>query len=81
VAAVARSKTTSTAPTRTDERTELLTADEVAGVLKVPKSTLYQWSYQGEGPPVVRVGRHLRYPSDLLDGWIDSGMKERHHNE
>ena len=58
---------------------ELLTIDDVAALLKVPKSTLYQWSYQGEGPPVVRIGRHLRYPSDLLADWIDSGMKERHH--
>jgi excisionase family DNA binding protein len=78
VAAVARSKTTSTAPIRTGSRTELLTVDDVAAVLKVPKSTLYQWSYLGEGPPVVRVGRHLRYPSDLLTGWIDSGIKVRH---
>jgi excisionase family DNA binding protein len=58
---------------------ELLTIDDVAALLKVPKSTLYQWSYQGEGPPVVRIGRHLRYPRDLLDDWIDSGMKQRHH--
>ncbi len=35
---------------------ELLTVDQVATVLKVPKATLYQWSYQGEGPPVVRSG-------------------------
>ena len=56
---------------------ELLTVDQVATVLKVPKATLYQWSYQGEGPPVVRIGRHLRYPSDLLDTWITSGMKVR----
>ncbi len=72
-----RSKTTSRAPARTGGRTELLTVDDVAAVLKVPKSTLYQWSYLGEGPPVVRVGRHLRYPGDLLDLWIDRGMKQR----
>ncbi len=76
-----RSKTTSKTPGRTGGRAELLTVDDVAAVLRVPKSTLYQWSYQGEGPPVVRVGRHLRYPGDLLDAWIDSGMKERHHKE
>jgi excisionase family DNA binding protein len=59
-------------------RVELLTIDDVAAVLKVPKSTLYQWSYLGEGPPVVRVGRHLRYPSHRLDAWIESGLKDRH---
>jgi excisionase family DNA binding protein len=75
---VTRSKTTSTTPARTESRTELLTVDDVAADLKVPKSTLYQWSYLGEGPPVVRVGRHLRYPSDRLDAWIESGLKERH---
>jgi len=62
---------------RLADRVELLTVDEVAQVLKVPKSTLYQWSYQGDGPPVVRVGRHLRYPRDLLNAWITSGMKVR----
>jgi excisionase family DNA binding protein len=72
-----RSKTASRAPTRSESRSELLTVDDVAAVLKVPKSTLYQWSYQGEGPPVVRVGRHLRYPGDLLDLWIARGMKQR----
>jgi excisionase family DNA binding protein len=74
-----RTKTIDGTSPATTGRTELLTVDEVAAVLRVPKSTLYQWSYQGEGPPVVRVGRHLRYPGDLLDAWIDSGMKERHH--
>jgi excisionase family DNA binding protein len=75
--AMTRTKTIGGAPAATTSRTELLTVDDVAAVLKVPKSTLYQWSYQGDGPPVVRVGRHLRYPSDRLDSWIESGLKEQ----
>ena len=72
---MARTDTSKRNPARTSGGMELLTVDEVAAVLKVPKATLYSWSYRGEGPPVVRVGRHLRYPSDLLGAWIESGMK------
>jgi excisionase family DNA binding protein len=74
---VTRAERSRSASARTEGRAELLTVDDVAAVLKVPKSTLYQWSYLGEGPPVLRIGRHLRYPSDLLQSWIVSGMKKR----
>ena len=72
-----RSKTTSRAPVRTGGRTELLTVEVVARMITGGNSVFYQWSYLGEGPPVVRVGRHLRYPGDLLDLWIERGMKQR----
>lgn len=44
----------------------LWTPDEVSTYLKVPKETLYRWSYLGIGPAVARVGKHLRYdPADV----------------
>ncbi|WP_410585338.1 helix-turn-helix domain-containing protein [Amycolatopsis sp. lyj-108] len=35
--------------------------EDVADCLRVPVKTLYQWKWLGEGPPVRKIGRHLRY--------------------
>jgi len=54
-----------------DPRDDVVSIDEVAGRLNLPKATLYQWRYKGIGPRSHRVGKHLRYRwSDVLD-WID----------
>ncbi len=54
-----------------DLREEVLSVDEVAQRLGVPKTTLYGWRYKGKGPRSHRVGRHLRYRwSDVLE-WLD----------
>jgi excisionase family DNA binding protein len=53
----------------TDDK--LLKPDEVAAFLGVPKATLYAWRYRREGPPAVRVGRHLRYRWSDLDRWLE----------
>ncbi len=51
---------------------EYLLIDEAAALLRTPRSTLYGWRHNGEGPPAARVGRKLLYKrSDLLD-WVDS---------
>jgi excisionase family DNA binding protein len=44
----------------------LMTIDEVAALLVVPKSTLYQWQHRREHLVGMRIGRHLRYaPADV----------------
>jgi excisionase family DNA binding protein len=43
--------------------------DEVAAYLRVPVKTLYQWKWRGEGPPVRKVGRHLRYDPAAVQRW------------
>lgn len=54
-----------------DLRDDVVSADEVARRLGVPKATLYGWRYKGIGPRSHRVGKHLRYRwSDVL-AWID----------
>jgi excisionase family DNA binding protein len=52
------------------ELDRLLSADEVADYLRVPVKTLYQWKWRGEGPPVRKIGRHLRYDADELRSWL-----------
>lgn len=45
---------------------------ETADYLGVPVSTLYYWSYRGEGGPrILRIGRSLRYnPLDVME-WAE----------
>ena len=38
--------------------------------LGIPVSTLYQWRRRGYGPPVIRVGRHLRYEPCRVRTWL-----------
>lgn len=49
-----------------------LSVDEVAAILGIPKSTIYNWSYKNYGPPRVKVGNALRFPSDELFDWLES---------
>lgn len=49
----------------------LWTPDEVSAYLKVPKETLYRWSYLGVGPKVGRVGKHLRYDPADVRTWFE----------
>jgi predicted DNA-binding transcriptional regulator AlpA len=51
----------------------LWTVRETADYLGVPVSTLYYWSYRGDGGPrILRIGRTLRYdPYDVVE-WAKS---------
>lgn len=48
----------------------LLTTQELADYLKVPRGTLHQWRSRGEGPPGFRVGRHVRYRAQDVEAWL-----------
>ena len=50
----------------------LLTIQEVSTYLGIPVATLYQWRYQGTGPRVARMGRHLRYRIEDVDAWVNA---------
>lgn len=54
---------------------ELLTPAELAEWLKIPVATLYGWRYRAEGPPSIKVGRHLRYRRSAVDRWLDGQTK------
>ncbi len=47
----------------------LWTIRDVSAYLTVPVGTLYQWRHRGEGPPAIRLGRHLRYDPDSVHRW------------
>ncbi|GAA2155777.1 hypothetical protein GCM10009844_43340 [Nocardioides koreensis] len=52
----------------------LWTVNETAEFLGIPVSTLYYWSYRGEGGPrILRIGRSLRYNPYAVAEWAQSG--------
>jgi excisionase family DNA binding protein len=55
----------------------LLTPEQLSEELSIPVGTLYQWRYRKTGPPVLRVGRHLRYRRSQVDAWLDSTAQPR----
>lgn len=43
-----------------------LTRDEVAQRLRLTRGPVADWAHEGEGPPFIKVGKHVRYRlSDL----------------
>jgi predicted DNA-binding transcriptional regulator AlpA len=44
--------------------------EDVSTYLGVPVKTLYQWKWRGEGPPVRKVGRYLRYDPVAVKRWV-----------
>ena len=53
--------------TETDDR--LWSIQDVSKYLGVPVGTLYQWRVRSEGPPALKLGRHLRYDRVAVREW------------
>ena len=50
---------------------DLLTIEEVAGLLRVPKSWIYaRTSGEGEQIPFLKLGRHLRFRRSEIEAWL-----------
>lgn len=55
------------------KHTELLTIEQVAGRLGVPKQTLATWRYLGRGPAFIKLGpKSVRYAAADVDAWLES---------
>lgn len=48
---------------------ELLTADEVAAMLRVTRAWVYSETRRG-AMPHVRLGRYVRFRRDALEAWV-----------
>ncbi len=51
--------------------TDYMTADEVAGLIKVRKQTLAVWRIKGLGPTFIKAGRAVRYRRADVERWLD----------
>ncbi len=49
---------------------EVLTIEELAAYLKIPKSTLYKLARE-EKVPSTKVGRHWRFQKRAIDRWLE----------
>jgi len=48
---------------------------EIADYCGVPLATVYHWSSRGGGPPLIKVGRHLKARWEEIDRWLDAQTK------
>ena len=48
----------------------MLTRREAADFLGMAEQTLAQWTWRGEGPPVYRYSRRVRYRLSDLNAWV-----------
>ena len=49
----------------------LMTPDEVAAYLQMPRATLQLWRAKRRGPRAHKVGRHVRYRRDDVERWLE----------
>jgi len=68
----AKEHTMSTTTSSTHSASSILTIDEAAAYLAIPKATLYTWRTRraGFGPRAIKFGSCLRYRRSDLDAWV-----------
>jgi excisionase family DNA binding protein len=59
----------------------LYTRAQTAEYLGVSQATLSRWAHERNGPPFIKLpgaggGGSVRYPSDLLDEFIEASIKQ-----
>ena len=61
----------------TSRESTILTIDEAAAYLAIPKATLYTWRTRraGFGPRAVKMGGCLRYRRADLDAWVSAHLE------
>lgn len=59
--------------TRPKEPDSIMTIEEVAVYLKIPKSTVYILAQEGNIPS-QKVGRHWRFHKEAIDRWISDSQ-------
>jgi len=50
---------------------EVLTIEDLAVYLKIPKSTLYKLVREGKIPS-QKIGRHWRFRKEAIDRWLEA---------
>jgi predicted DNA-binding transcriptional regulator AlpA len=48
------------------------TESEVEALTGLKKKTLQRWRLMNQGPPFVRAGRCVRYPTSSLNAWLNN---------
>lgn len=53
-----------------EQSNSVLTIEELAGYLKISKSTLYKLAQEGK-IPCQKVGKHWRFRKEAIDRWLE----------
>ncbi|WP_405750044.1 helix-turn-helix domain-containing protein [Streptomyces sp. NBC_00012] len=56
-------------------RIPLAKLEDIAEYCGVPQSTVYRWSSRGDGPKMIKIGRHIRARWADIDAWLDAKAK------
>ena len=59
---------------------EVMTIGELAGYLKVSKSTLYKLAQEGSLPG-QKVGKHWRFHKEAVDAWLKTSPEPKRAGE
>lgn len=56
---------------------QLLTLDDIAQTLQVPKGTVYKWSAAGDPhfPRCLRIGKHIRVRRSDFAAWMEGQLR------
>jgi len=56
------------------EEVSVMTVEEVAEYLRIPRSSLYKLAQEGR-IPCQKVGRHWRFRREAVDRWLEANMR------
>jgi excisionase family DNA binding protein len=59
---------------------DVLTIEELAAYLKIPKSTLYKLVREGKIPS-QKIGRHWRFRKGAIEHWLEDRHVRRPHSK
>ena len=55
----------------TSSANRLWTVEDLSAYLGIPVATIRGWRAKGCGPPVRKIGKHLRYDPVKVNEWFD----------
>jgi excisionase family DNA binding protein len=55
---------------------QLLTVDDLARLLRVPRATIYPWRSTGDGPSGYTIGRYVRFRRAVVETWLEERADE-----
>jgi excisionase family DNA binding protein len=65
-----------TEPTRLSLNEPLLTADDVAELLSIPRSSVYEYTRRQRNPlPSIPIGRHRRFHRSAIETRLTAGQR------
>jgi predicted DNA-binding transcriptional regulator AlpA len=60
-----------------NERTQLLTVEELADQLRKSVAAIHTMRYRGDSPPAVRIGKRIYFPVGGVEAWIADHAEQR----